>query len=76
MNYIDGIEVYNRGNKTEEMNEKAKQFAFLHPHLIQTSGGDAHRPNEVAFGGIQTKRRMKTLEELVACLRENNYQLS
>ena len=72
---IDGVEVYNRGNRTALMDEKAMEVASSHPCLIQTSGGDAHRPNEVAFGGIQTTRRLKTLEDLVACLRQKDYRL-
>ena len=72
---IDGIEVYNRGNATGIMNERAMDFARQYPNLIQTSGGDVHRVNEVGVGGIQTNSRIKTSDELVKCLRAKNYQL-
>ena len=72
---IDGIEVYNRANRTGRMDEKAVEVASSHPCLIQTAGGDSHRPHEVAFGGIQTTRRLKTIEDLVSCLRQKDYRL-
>ena len=75
LEYIDGIEVYNRGNRMGLTDEKAMDVASLHPRLIQTSGGDAHRPNEVVFGGIQTKSRLKTLEDLVTCFRKKEYSI-
>ena len=72
---IDGIEVYNRGNATGVMNERAIEFARQNPNLIQTSGGDAHRIYEVGVGGIQTKSRIKTSDALAKCLQERNYRL-
>ena len=75
LEYIDGIEVYNRGNATVQMDERAMDFARQHPHLLQTAGGDAHRPNEVGFGGIEVDARIKTPEELTECLKQRAYRL-
>lgn len=75
LEFIDGIEVYNRGNATDEMNQKAMEYARRHPHLLQISGGDTHRAQDFAFGGIQTSSRIKTAEELAVCLQEKNYTL-
>lgn len=75
LEYIDGLEVYNRGNATKEMNEKAENFARLHADLLMTSGGDSHRANDVAIGGIETDFRLRTSEDLVKCLRGKQYRL-
>ena len=72
---IDGIEVYNAGNGTEEMNDKAMALANENPHLIRTSSADAHTVDRVANGGIITEGRIRCLEDLVRTLREGTYEL-
>lgn len=73
--YIDGVEVYNRGNGTQEMNQKALDFANAHPHLIKTSSGDAHSMDRVGCGGIITDTRIRNSKELAEVLRSGNYNL-
>ena len=72
---IDGIEVYNRGNATEEMNQKAWALANMHPHLIKTSSADSHTTDTVNVGGIITSNRIRNSTDLVNTLRANDFEL-
>ena len=73
--YIDGVEVYNKGNSTEEMNQKALNFANENPQLIRTSSADAHTTDRVMLGGIITDTRIKCSQDLAKVLRQGSYQL-
>lgn len=75
LEYIDGIEVYNCCNATEKMNQDATDFVKQHPHLIVTSGGDAHHIVRLPFGGITTTTRIRTSEDLIRTLRSGSYEL-
>ena len=75
LEFIDGVEVYNRGNSTQEMNQKAVDFANENPHLIKTSSADAHTVDRVDCGGIITEKRIKNPKDLVSTLRNGNYTL-
>lgn len=70
---IDGIEVYNAGNASEEMNKKAMALAEANPHLIRTSSADAHSSDRVGYGGIMVKERIKSTEDLVRILKSGDY---
>lgn len=72
---VDGIEVYNAGNGTDEMNQKAMALAERHPHLIRTSSADAHTTDRVACGGIIVNKRIKSVSGLVRTLRDGDYKL-
>ena len=72
---IDGVEVYNKGNSTEEMNQKALDFANENPHLIRTSSADAHSTDRVMCGGITTNTRIKNSYELRDILKSGAYGL-
>ena len=74
LDVIDGIEVYNYGNRPE-YNERAEIFAKEHPNLILTSGADTHDPDNVAHGGILTDERIKDEKTLRDILLSGNYQL-
>lgn len=71
---IDGVEVFNRGNTTPEMNQKALDFANEH-NLIKTSSADAHWPNHIPYGGILTDKRIRNEKELAHLLRSRNFEL-
>jgi hypothetical protein len=71
---IDGIEVYNHGNSSEE-NAPAEALSRVVPELILTSGGDTHAPGNVPFGGIETDTRITDERELARILKEGKYQL-
>lgn len=74
LEFIDGIEVKNSGN-TPENDELAKAFAKEHPELILTSGADAHKPEHIPHGGIETKKRITNEKELVGVLKSGEYTL-
>lgn len=73
--YLDGIEVFNRGNSEDFMNQRAIEMAMEYPHLIKTSSGDAHTMDRVPCGGIITTRRIRNSRELAKILREGKYEL-
>lgn len=72
--YLDGVEVFNRGNNTPEMNQKALDFAIEH-NLLKTSSADAHWPNHIPYGGITTEHRITNEKELADLLRGGEYEL-
>ena len=75
LKYVDGLEVYNRGNSTDEMNQKAMDLANENPHLIKTSSADAHTTDRVMCGGIVTNTRIRNSQDLINTLRQGNYSI-
>ena len=73
---LDGLEVYNRGNSDDFMNQKALELANANPHLLKTSSGDAHWPDHIPFGGILTHRRINAEQDLASILRRREYELA
>ena len=71
---IDGIEVYNVAN-TEKNNKEAEVIAAKHPEFILVSGADAHRKEDVCYGGIETTERIRDGRELVELLKSRKYKL-
>ena len=72
--HIDGIEVFNACNKPDD-NAQAELAALEHPEWILTSGGDAHLPQSVCWGGIETSTRITNENILVEVLKSGNYNL-
>lgn len=72
--YIDGIEVFNASNKPED-NETSELTALNYPEWILVSGGDAHSPQSVCWGGIKTKTRITDEKTLVEILKSRQYEL-
>lgn len=73
LEYVDGIEVYNHCNSRPDMNEKAMHLAEENPHLITVSGGDAHWVENVPFGGIVTKKRIRNEKMLAKILKKRKF---
>ena len=74
LEWLDGIEVYNAGNK-DELNALAEELARQNPHFILTSGSDAHNVQRVCMAGISTDERIKNAAELAAVLKSGKYEL-
>ncbi len=74
LEFIDGIEVFNVDNITEN-NLDAEAFANAHPELILTSGADTHEGITACFGGIETSKRIRNGRELVEILKSREYTL-
>ena len=72
--YIEGIEVFNACNKSEE-NQKANEVALTHPDWILVSGADTHSQNSVCWSGIETNERISNEQLLVKVLKSKNYEL-
>lgn len=70
---IDGIEVYNAGNTTEE-NEKAAAWLAAHP-MRAIAGSDAHSAAQGGRAGILSTTRVKSEAELVSLLLSGRYRL-
>ena len=72
--FLDGVEVYNACPRHDSRNEMALAFARNH-HLGMTSGSDAHRPEDVGRGGLQTAERIVDLERLKVVLCDGSAEL-
>lgn len=76
LDLIDGIEVYNPGNKTAEENIKALHLAKEHGGIM-TSGSDFHgwQGEPADRAGIALPYRVHTGAELVAALKRKDHRL-
>ncbi len=72
--FLDGIEVFNGNPRHDSRNELALQYASQH-HLLMSSGSDAHQPEDVGRGGIETEERITSLEQLKAVLKSGTATL-
>lgn len=72
--HLDGIEVYNACIRHNSRNGIAQRWARLH-HLRGTSGSDYHRTEDTARGGILTASEIRSNDELLRILSEQNYTL-
>lgn len=73
--YLDGFEVYNHCN-TQKNNFEAREHADKKPGAyVLTSGGDAHTPDIVCHGGIETAERIRTEKDLFRILKKGMYNL-
>ena len=71
--YVDGMEVYNTNPRHENFTGETLAIARQHGLLI-TSGSDAHRPEDIACGGIQTDTPITSAAEYIAALRTGSYR--
>lgn len=71
--YLDGYEVYNRGNPDEE-NRKAVALA-LKTGLIRTAGSDSHGSETDRRFGISVDSRLRCEKDLADVLRSGDYRL-
>ncbi len=74
LDLIDGIEVYNYFNQTNE-NALAEKLASNNPQLILTSGADVHSSDLVCFAGIESSVRIINEKQLVSVLKSKDYEL-
>ena len=66
---IDAVEVFNGGNDNPAWNKKALAFA-KRAGLIEIAGSDAHDISRVGYGAVRLPRPVRTMEELIAILKE------
>lgn len=73
--YLDGFEVYNYCN-TQKNNSEAREHADKKPGAyVLTSGGDAHTPDIVCRGGIETAEKIRDEKHLAEILKKGMYNL-
>lgn len=72
--FLDGVEVFNGNPRHNSKNELSLQYAEQHG-LLMTSGSDAHQPEDVGRGGLQTDCRITDLETLKRVLRSKSASL-
>ena len=66
---VDAIEVFNAGNDDPAWNKRALRLARK-TNLIELAGSDAHDVTRVGYGAVRLDRPARTMEELIALLRE------
>ena len=71
---LDAIEVYNGGNDDPAWNKKALLLA-RRANLIELAGSDAHDVTHVGCGAVRLDRPARTMEELIALLKERRGQV-
>lgn len=71
--HLDGIEVHNACNDPLS-NARAQALADKHG-LIEIAGSDAHTPQSRGLAGIACEHRIRTEQDLVAVLRDGDYEL-
>jgi len=71
---LDGLEVYNGNPRHDSQNKKALNYAKNHK-LKMISGSDFHEYEDLAQGGIVSKKLPLTINELCNLLESGNYSL-
>lgn len=66
---LDAVEVFNAANDDPAWNRKAKALA-RRAGLIEIAGSDAHDVSRVGYGAVRFPHPVRTMEELIAALRE------
>jgi predicted metal-dependent phosphoesterase TrpH len=72
--FMHGIEVFNGKQRQENNNERAEAHAKEHS-LLQISGSDFHRYEDIGSGGIYIDKAVETEKELVQFLRTCDIKL-
>lgn len=72
--YLDGVEVINSNPRHDSRNALAREYAEQFG-LLQSSGSDCHRTEDIARGGILAKSVPSDSMEMMRLLRSRNYSL-
>lgn len=72
--YMDAIEVINRGHKDPQFDKRALEHAKEHS-LLQTAGGDTHHTDRVYGAGMEFEYEIKSIEELIQAIKNKDYTL-
>ncbi len=72
--FLDGVEAVNGNPRHNSQNHLSRMYAEQHG-LLMSSGSDAHQPEDVGMGGLQTEERIRTLDMLKNVLREGSATL-
>lgn len=73
---VDGFEVYNSNPRHLEESDEAAATAEADKYGIpKTSGSDAHRPEDVGRGGIESETEIRSFEDYRNVLLSGNYRI-
>ncbi|MBR1422870.1 MAG: PHP domain-containing protein [Ruminococcus sp.] len=67
---VDAVEVYNAGNRSDAMNDRADQYANSYG-LVKTSGSDAHHLSQEIHGGVVTEKPLAGIEDYIELVKAN-----
>ena len=71
---IDALEVHNPNPRHENYTDRAVAFAREHG-MKMTSGSDAHRPEDIARGGVLTECEIKSAQQYVELLLQGKLKM-
>lgn len=71
---IDALEVHNPNPRHENYTDRAVAFAREHD-MKMTSGSDAHRPEDIARGGVLTECEIKSAQQYVELLLQGKLKM-
>jgi len=74
-NYLFGIEVRNGNPRHDSRNDIAAAWANRFPHLKKIGGSDFHQREDLAISGIETKKNVETMEDLLEVLTSGEYRV-
>lgn len=72
--YVDAVEVINKGHIDPEFDRKALEYAKEHS-LIQTAGTDSHHIDSLYGAGMEFSYEIKSIEDLIQAIKGNDYSL-
>ncbi|MBQ6824520.1 MAG: PHP domain-containing protein [Clostridia bacterium] len=70
---VDAVEGYNSNPRHENFSNRTVALAKEYGKPI-TSGSDAHRPEDVAGGGVITEAPIETIEDYITALQTGKFQ--
>lgn len=68
-NWVDGVEVYNAGNKKEEFNERALWYAKQYD-LPQTAGSDNHHLSSERLSGVLSETPLESINDYINAVKD------
>lgn len=74
INLIDGAEVYNGNPRHNSNNDKTYKWA-LENNIVMVSGSDFHEEEDLAKGGIITRKDFSSIKELVEIIKSGGYSI-
>ena len=67
--WVDGVEVYNAGNKKEEFNERALWYANQYD-LPQTAGSDNHHLSSARLSGVLSETPLESIRDYINAVKD------
>jgi len=75
INYLHGIEIYNKNPRHNNNNNLAKAIYEANPSLIATGGSDVHQKEDLCRTGIYTNKKISSDKELLNILRNKEFEI-